>query len=96
MIEEDELRNYLGGDTDSDVLTLLKRAQTLINTEIGNSYVPEEIIDLATLQLCAELDQRRKNPGGIISYAGVDALGRLSKDPMLAVRPLLSAYVVRF
>ncbi len=95
MVTTQDVSDYLGGDIDSDVSALLTRARALLEPELGNQYFPEEVVDLAILTLCAELNQRKKNPGGIISYAGVDQLGRLNKDPMTAVRPILNSWKVK-
>lgn len=96
MITEQQVLAYIGEDAQADVPSLMSVAQTLVNAERGNSYVPENIIDQCVLLACAELNQRRTSVGGIVQYAGIEQLARLSKDPMNAIRSILSPWVVRF
>jgi hypothetical protein len=80
---------YLGLPPGSDVADLLEEAQAMLDREIGEQDVPAPILDRATLMLCAELDLRARNPGGIVWQAGSDTAIRMSVDPMRAIRPML-------
>lgn len=96
MVTAEQVAEYLGVAAGTDVSALLSAAEALISREIGTATVPAEVIDNATLSLTGELHLRASNPGGVVSYAGGDTVVRVTRDPLVSIRPLLAPWVVPF
>jgi hypothetical protein len=78
------------------VASKLSVATDMINDFIGDAYVPESVLHEATLALAQELYTRQKSPGGFVQFGGSEIAGRLSRDPMDPIRPMLKPYLSPF
>lgn len=97
MAAWDDLAKYVGtpvGGTDDDfVHQCWDEAHKLVDTYIGETVVPAEIIKRAKLECGSELYHRRSAPNGISQFAGFDgAPMRVARDPMVSARPLIDPY----
>lgn len=93
-----DLRSYVNSSQPADEEFLAMcwtEAETLVETYVGESYVPGEILHRATLEVGAELFHRRQAPGGITQFATVDGTApvRMARDPMAGAYPLLDRFV---
>lgn len=96
------LQEYVGSEGEySSLLTdCLAEAEALVNKYVGEAPVPEAILDRATLEVAADLFNRRNAPNGIVSqqYATVDGMAmgavRIARDPMAAAYKLLQRWVL--
>lgn len=102
MVSVSELQAYVGAsDADSALLsTCLETSNALIDNFVGSPDNPiyleaAPIVNLAILQVAAELFQRRAAPNGITQFATIDGSAgmRVARDPMQSVYPLLRPWV---
>lgn len=81
-------------DTDLQALGKLRTAWDLTAAYVGDSYVPDAVLDEALLLTAGEVEARRKSPGGVLAIYG-DQTGavRLAQDPMKLAYPLLARFI---
>ncbi len=85
----EDLAEYIG-DPAVAGSPVLDEATAMLETAIGDVDVPDAVRDNATLQLGAELWNRRSAPFGVSSPFGADGpVYRAARDPMASVWPLL-------
>lgn len=94
MVTEEQAREYVDVEDTVDLSAYLATAVDLISAYVGAAEIPDSVRDNATLQLVQELFTRRRSPGGITNFAGVDTVVRLSRDPMASIYPLLKPWAV--
>lgn len=92
IVTEEQARAYADVDGDVDLSAFLATAEELIDAYLNDIEVPDSVRANATLQLVQELYIRKRSPGGITNFAGVDAPVRLSRDPMASIYPLLRSW----
>ncbi|WIM99395.1 hypothetical protein ACTOB_003046 [Actinoplanes oblitus] len=78
------------------VASKLDTARAMIEEYVGEAYVPESVLNEATLALAQELFTRQKSPGGFVQFGGSEVAGRLSRDPMEPIRPMLKPWLSPF
>lgn len=94
----DGLANYVNAaPTDAYVASCWTTAEALVSEFVGGHAVPDAILKRATLEVGAELVHRKQAPSGFAQFATPDGNGsqRVARDPLVAARPLLAAYVGR-
>ncbi|MBZ4485992.1 hypothetical protein LQ938_09555 [Microbacterium sp. cx-55] len=93
----DLLREYVGaGVSHNDLLTRCWETATgLVGVYVGTSVVPAPLLELATLQVAAELFQRQSAPNGIAQFQTPDGTTgiRVARDPMLSAYPILKPFL---
>lgn len=91
-----ELQAYIGTDETGDFIeSCLDAANAHVGRYIGDvDTVPNEIHRQAIFICASELFHRRSAPQGIAQFATNEGtVARVSRDPMIAVYPLLLPYV---
>lgn len=92
-----EFRAYVGTDEDSDFIdSCLASGIAMVERFIGSvTTVPADVKDQAVLMAASELYHRRSAPNGISQFATMDGSApiRVSKDPLVAITPILLPYV---
>lgn len=78
------------------VASKLATAQAMVDRLVGDAYVPPSVMDEAVYQLAQELYTRQKSPGGFTSFGDSEVVGRLARDPMESIRPILKPWLVPF
>ncbi|MCI7551645.1 MAG: hypothetical protein PUK40_02120 [Actinomycetaceae bacterium] len=76
-----------------DATQIAADAARLVTDYIGTATVPEEVAELAGLQVARELHTQMQAPGGIYSGFADGAPVRLARDPLKPAYPLLASYV---
>lgn len=92
----EELQAYIGTDeTGTFIESCLDGAIAHVGRYIGDvDTVPHDINHQAILICASELFHRRSAPQGIAQFATNEGtVARVSRDPMIAVYPLLLPYV---
>lgn len=97
-----DVQVYVGAEADEhvDLLTnCLAEAGAMVTKFVGGSLVPEAILDRATLEVAADLFNRREAPNGITNaqYATADGFAagmRINRDPMAAAYEILRRWVL--
>lgn len=96
MVTAADLQRYVGassGDTEF-VARCLVEAQALVTRHVGSAIVPADILSRAVLECGSELYHRRQAPQGVAQFASTEGQPvRVSRDPMVAARPILAPYV---
>lgn len=89
----EELRQRLRIDTseNQELSATHARATTLV-TRYADESTPQEIIDLAVVEVAAELWAHRDAIGGIITAFSDGPTTRLARDPMAPAYPILDPY----
>lgn len=94
----EDLKVYVGGDDDTYIQQCWNQAQIMVNayTAGARTAIPSEIRDRATLEVGAELYNRKNAPNGIAQFASFDGQSpvRIARDPMQAAYAILNPYVV--
>ena len=92
-----DLREYVGATDDHQAFleTCLETATALVTAYIGETEVPEAVVDSALLEVSSKLFARRGSPnlqamGETFGSGGV----LVAKDPMVTAYPILNRYVV--
>lgn len=91
-----DLQAYIGTDETGDFIeSCLDAANAHVGRYIGDvDTVPHDIHNQAILICASELFHRRSAPQGIAQFATNEGtVARVSRDPMIAVYPLLLPYV---
>lgn len=89
-----ELSEYVGAGA-SDAAQLganLATAVELVTMAIGSASVPAPVQREAVMQTAAAIFHRRQAPNGIADFGEAGPV-RVSRDPMLAARPILAPYI---
>lgn len=97
MVTVDDLRSFVGASvSDNDFLqTCLDTATSLVESYVGASDVPTNVLDTAYLQVSSELFHRRNAPSGISQFASMDgAPMRVARDPMASTYPMLQRFIL--
>ncbi len=95
-LDWNSLKAYVGASSEDDAFTeaCWSEATALVTREIGTYEVPAEIVGRATLEVGAELWNRRQAPNGVSQFAAFDGSAiRVARDPMVGARPLLAPYL---
>lgn len=96
------LRDYLGvrDDADADDLAFITecefRAGAMVEHHIGTRAVPLPILELATLEVGADLYNRKSARNGVATFQGPDDMQapmRIARDPMRAAYDILRPYL---
>lgn len=94
----EDLKNYVGSTKAADesfVNQCYQEALSLIGAFVGNSVIPQPILDRAALEVGSELYHRRNAPNGLAQYEGFDGTPvRIARDPMVAAYPILARFMV--
>lgn len=97
MVTVSAFRDYLGvgaSVTDDTLQTDLDASHALVAATVGDSWVPEVVLDTVILGVGYELWSRRAAPSGITQFASVDGNpARLYRNPLTAYYSLLGQYV---
>jgi hypothetical protein len=97
MVIVEELRDYVGASVSDDAFlgTVLLTAQDMVWAYVGDSTVPDTVLDLAVMQVASELFHRRNAPNGVAQFAALDGTPvRVARDPMTSTYPLLNKFVL--
>ena len=96
MITLDDFREYLGKKTSADapleraLSTGIALVDVLCN---GVEDIPDAVMDTAYLICAARVYANQEAPDGVSQFASVDGAPRfIARDPLEAVRPLVSPY----
>ena len=96
-VSAEELRDYVGASSTSDVERSLDAATELLYTFLGSAAVsiPTSVLDSALLEVASELYNRKNTPSGVMQVAVMDGSApvRTYRDPMTRAYPLLRPYV---
>ena len=92
----EEFQAYVGTDETVFPQECLTAGSALVSAYIGEiDTVPVSIEDQAILIASSELFHRRSAPNGVAQFASFDGAPiRVAKDPMNAVYPLLTRWVM--
>ncbi len=86
----EQFRAYVGTKEVSDfVNSCLSSGVQMVNKFVGNSRVPQAVLDSAVLSVSSELFHRRSAPNGVAQFADLGTAVRIAKDPMNAAREML-------
>lgn len=91
-----DLKNYVGAPDSDDafVETCFDDASSMVSAFVGQTYVPNNVVTRATLEVGSELYHRRSAPNGIAQFSTFDGSPiRVARDPMIGAYPLLNRYV---
>lgn len=98
-VTEAELGEYVSDPGESGKgyrVKCVARAGVLLAGYIGAVTVPEEIRDLALLEVAADIFHRKTTRNGVAGFGDMElAPIRISRDPLAAAYPILDNYVVR-
>lgn len=98
MITWTDLQAYVAAPAeDQDYLELcVKQAHDMVLTHIRQRTVPESALDAATLEVAANLYQRRTSRRDVMNFSDgtvMPAQIRPALDPLTAARPILKPYL---
>lgn len=91
-----DLKNYVGAPDSDDafVETCFDDASSMVSVFVGQTYVPNNVLTRAILEVGSELYHRRSAPNGIAQFSTFDGTPiRVARDPMIGAYPLLNRYV---
>jgi hypothetical protein len=90
-----DLQAYIGTDETGDFISsCLNAGHALVDRYQGDAVVPQQIHVQAVLIAASEIFHRRSTPQGLSQFATNEGtVARVSRDPMIAVYPLLLPYV---
>lgn len=90
-----QLAAYVQADaTDAFVADCLSRAADMIKHRTGTVEVPGPVLDLAVLEVGADLYHRRSARNGVAVFGDTDlAPVRVARDPMRAADDILRPYL---
>ena len=97
MVTVEDLREFVGASvSDTDFVQIcLNTAVSLVESYVGASDVPTDVLDNCYLQVGSELFHRRNAPSGISQFASFDGTAmRVARDPMTSTYPILNRYVL--
>lgn len=103
-MDYNDLKDFLGttgDDEDTFVESCWDNARLLLETATARAFrpVPDGLLDRMTLEVGAELYNRKSAPSGgsnYQTYEGGTFPVRAPRDPLTQVRPLLAIYVTGF
>lgn len=94
----EDLMQYVGGDDSTFIAQCWAEADLMVSVYVAGAFkeIPQEILDRATLEVGAELYNRKNAPNGIQQFASFDGQSavRIARDPMQAAYAILKPYVV--
>lgn len=98
MITWTDLQAYVAAPAeDQDYLDLcVKQAADMVKQHIRNRNVPESALDAATLEVAANLYQRRTSRRDVMNFSDgtvMPAQIRPALDPLTPARPILKPYL---
>lgn len=91
-----DLQDYVGAsDLDATyVESCYDQAVVLVDTYVGNFFVPDDVLLRAYLECGSELFHRRSAPNGIAQFGALDGSPiRVARDPLVGVYPIVRHYV---
>ena len=91
-----DLQDYVGasGNDAAYVEACYDQAVAMVDTFVGDAFVPDKVLLRAYLECGSELFHRRSAPNGIAQFGALDGTPiRVARDPMIGVYPVLRSYV---
>lgn len=104
-VSEQDLADYVGATADDYIGDCVGVADAMVTTFLAGHCligdddepdgIPGDVVDRAVLEVGSELYHRKNAPNGVAQFATMDAPPiRIARDPMVAARPILAAYVL--